>query len=219
MRVSRGVSWSAKVVLERWPWQWVKNPPSNAGDMTDAGPIPDSGRSPGWGHGNPLQNSCLENLMGRGAWWATVHWVEKSWTPLKQLRMHARTEDQLNNRHCRQGKWKLEICHTKKNQTRNANLKYWCLEDFMTYWMWVKKKREVSSTFLAQASGWVASRINQNRDYRRRCIFWWQDAGGDDKMFILGQWIMRVEICIRRTIATSSQLKIQNWVSYRKTRW
>ena len=154
-----------------------------------------------------------------GAWWATVHWVEKSWTPLKQLRMHARTEDQLNNRHCRQGKWKLEICHTQKNQTRNANLKYWCLEDFMTYWMWVKKKREVSSTFLAQASGWVASRINQNRDYRRRCIFWWQDAGGDDKMFILGQWIMRVEICIRRTIATSSQLKIQNWVSYRKTRW
>ena len=87
----------------------------------------------------------------------------------------------------------------------------------MTYWMWVKRKREVSSTFLAQASGWVASPINQNRDYRRRCIFWWQDAGGDDKMFILGEWIMRVEICIRSTIATSSQLKIQNWEWYRKT--
>ena len=50
---------------------------------------PESGRSPGGGHGNPLQHSCLENPMDRGACWATVHGVTKSRTQLKQLSMHA----------------------------------------------------------------------------------------------------------------------------------
>ena len=49
----------------------------NAGDL---GSIPGSGRSPGEGHGNPLQYSCLENPMDRGAWWATIHGVAKSRT-------------------------------------------------------------------------------------------------------------------------------------------
>ena len=51
----------------------VKNVPANAGDIREVGSIPGSGRSPGEGHGNPLQYSCLENPMGRGAWWAMVH--------------------------------------------------------------------------------------------------------------------------------------------------
>ena len=59
----------------------VKNPPAGAGDMTP-GLIPGSGRSPGGGYGNPLQYSCLENSMDRGAWWAVVHGVAKSWTVL-----------------------------------------------------------------------------------------------------------------------------------------
>ena len=50
----------------------VKNPPDNAGDARDLGLIPESGGSPGVGNGNPLQHSCLENPMDRGAWWATV---------------------------------------------------------------------------------------------------------------------------------------------------
>ena len=50
----------------------VKNPPAGAGDIRDVGSIPRLGRSPGWGHGNPLQYSCLENPMGREAWRATV---------------------------------------------------------------------------------------------------------------------------------------------------
>ena len=58
----------------------VKNPPANAGDVRDVGSIPGLGRSPGAGRGNPLQYSCLENPMDRGAWWATVHGVTKSWT-------------------------------------------------------------------------------------------------------------------------------------------
>ena len=50
-----------------------KNPPANAGDARDTGSIPGSGRSPGEGDGNPLQDTCLENSMDRGAWWATIH--------------------------------------------------------------------------------------------------------------------------------------------------
>ena len=50
----------------------VTNLPANAGDIRDSGLIPGSGRSPGGWHGNPLQYSCLENPMDRGAWWATV---------------------------------------------------------------------------------------------------------------------------------------------------
>ena len=48
----------------------IKNPPANAGDVRDASSIPGSERSPGGGHGKPLQYSYLENLMDRGAWWA-----------------------------------------------------------------------------------------------------------------------------------------------------
>ena len=54
----------------------VKNPPANAEDM---GSTPGSGRSPGEGNGNLLQNSCLGNPMDRGAWWAIVHGVAKQW--------------------------------------------------------------------------------------------------------------------------------------------
>ena len=58
----------------------VKNPPANSRDIKDSGLIPGSGRSPGEGHGNPLQYSFLENSMDRGAWRAIVHRVAKSWT-------------------------------------------------------------------------------------------------------------------------------------------
>ena len=56
----------------------VKSPPANAGDLRDSGLTPGLGRSPGGGHGNPLQYSCMENPKDRGAWWATVHGVTKS---------------------------------------------------------------------------------------------------------------------------------------------
>ena len=63
------------VVLE------VKNPSSNAGDIRDTGSIPELGRFSG-GHGNPLQYSCLQNLMGREAWRAAIHGVAESQTRL-----------------------------------------------------------------------------------------------------------------------------------------
>ena len=69
----------------------VKNPPANEGDV---GLIPGSGRSPGGGHGNPLQYFCLENSMLRGAWWASVHGVTQSDTT-EQLSAH----------------WRAGVCH------------------------------------------------------------------------------------------------------------
>ena len=60
----------------------IKNPPANAGDTKDMGLISGLGRSHSGGNGNSLQYSCLENSMDRGAWWATVHGVEKSQTLL-----------------------------------------------------------------------------------------------------------------------------------------
>ena len=58
----------------------IKNLPSSAGDTGDMGSIPGSGRYPGGGNNNPLWYSCLENSMDRGACWATVHGIAKSWT-------------------------------------------------------------------------------------------------------------------------------------------
>ena len=60
----------------------AKNLPANTGDIRGMGLIPRSGRSPGGGYDNPLQYSCLENPMDRGAWLSTVHGVTKSQTQL-----------------------------------------------------------------------------------------------------------------------------------------
>ena len=60
----------------------VKNSPANAGDARSGGSIPALGRSPRIRNGNPIQYSCLENSMDRGAWQATVLEVIKSWTRL-----------------------------------------------------------------------------------------------------------------------------------------
>ena len=66
------------------PWDFpggsvVKNPPADARDAGDMGSIPGWGKSPGEGNGNPLQYSCWDNPMDRGAWWARVHGVTKEW--------------------------------------------------------------------------------------------------------------------------------------------
>ena len=65
----------------------MKNLPASA-DVTDMGSVPGLGRSPGEGHGNPLQYSCLESSVDREAWWAMVHRVTKSRTRLKRLSTH-----------------------------------------------------------------------------------------------------------------------------------
>ena len=63
----------------------IKNPFANAGEIRGASSVPESGRSPGEGHGNLLPYSCLENPTERGAWWTVTHRVTKSWTQMKRL--------------------------------------------------------------------------------------------------------------------------------------
>ena len=84
----------------------VKNLPAEAGDARDAGLIPRSGRSPGGGHGNPLQYSCLEDPMDRRAGQATVHGFANSRTALSACTLththtrtytHAHTHTQLRD--------------------------------------------------------------------------------------------------------------------------
>ena len=65
-------TWASQMVLV------VKNLPASARDLRDLGSIPGLGRPPRGGHGYPLQYSCLENPMDRGAWQATVHGIAKS---------------------------------------------------------------------------------------------------------------------------------------------
>ena len=74
----------------------IKNPPANSRGIKDVGLIPGSERSSGGGHGNPLQYSFLENPMDRGAWWATVCRVAKSWTQQKWLSSHAQQPNSLS---------------------------------------------------------------------------------------------------------------------------
>ena len=68
--------WYVFFLLKNFPGgEVIKNPPANAGDAGATGSIPGWGRSPGGGHGNSLQHSCLEDSRDRGAWRATIHGV------------------------------------------------------------------------------------------------------------------------------------------------
>ena len=77
--------WGQSFTLWGFPGGINGTEPACQSSRCDVGPIPGSGRSPGGGHGNPLQDSCLKNPMDRGAWWARVHGVPKSQTRLKWL--------------------------------------------------------------------------------------------------------------------------------------
>ena len=99
--------------------------------------IPGWGRSPGGGHGNPLQYSCLENPMDRGAWWATIHRVANSGARLPWLSMHT---------------WLIIFhgkCHKKRNQ-RIILKKIFLLEIWWIVAIWVG----VQITSIRRQRGW-----------------------------------------------------------------
>ena len=79
-----------------WSSGSMVEPTCNAGNARNVGLISGSGRSPGRGHGNPVQSSCLENPMDRGAWWATVHGVAKSQTCLSTHTAHTQIHNPLS---------------------------------------------------------------------------------------------------------------------------
>ena len=90
-------------------WRSGKESACQCLETRNAGSIPESGRSPGGGNGNPLQYSYLENTMDRGAWQATVHGVAKSWTRLKRLNTHTQ-----NKAHRRQKGTRMAILNCSK---------------------------------------------------------------------------------------------------------
>ena len=118
-------------------WLSDKNPPANAGD---AGWIPGSERSPREGNGNPLQYSCLENSMGRGAWQATVLGVAESYTT-----------EQLNNNNCVPGTvWAPGICQGTL-QTELLALKELCMpgmcwEQWRGLWCEPNEEKQILSS-------------------------------------------------------------------------
>ena len=75
----------------------VKNPPANAGEAGEVGSIPELGMSPGGGSGNPLQYSCLENPMDRGAWKAIVQKAAKSQTRLSTSLLKKKKKEGLKS--------------------------------------------------------------------------------------------------------------------------
>ena len=79
-------NWLSVLLPKGLPW-WLSGKESTC-KVGDVGSIPGLGRAPGGGNGNPVQHSCLENPLDRGAWWATVYKVAKSWSRLKQLSTH-----------------------------------------------------------------------------------------------------------------------------------
>ena len=100
----------------------LKNLPANAGDIRDAGSVPGLGRSPGGGHGNPFQDSCLENPMDRGAWQAMVHRVVRSQTWLKQLSTRAyKLLESRKSVEVRKNHWEVHTLRANSHGKRSYN--------------------------------------------------------------------------------------------------
>ena len=90
----------------------VKNPPANSGDIKDAGSIPGLGRSPGGGHSNPFQYSCLENPISRGAWWPTgLQRVRQDWSDVAQCKRDNLTPLSLPEAGNNSVMWKVHSLH------------------------------------------------------------------------------------------------------------
>ena len=88
------------------PWiieyNWGTEPACSAGDVRDAGSIPGLGRSPGRGHGTPLQYSCLKNSMYRRAWKAILQGITKGWTLLSNYHFHTSLRNRIKRIHHKQ---------------------------------------------------------------------------------------------------------------------
>ena len=132
----------------------AKSPPASAGDTGDSGLIPGSGRSPGGGHGDPLQYSCLENPMVRGAWWATVHGVTKGQT---QVSKHLLPSDLLT----------FPLIFFFYSRIPFSTLYY----IYSTYLLWLLMARTVDQNFYFLMTLTVLSSTNQECPFTGICLF------------------------------------------------
>ena len=105
----------------------INNPPGNAGDIRDVGSVPWSGGFPGEGHGNPLQYSCLENPMDRGAWGIIVHGVAKSQTWLRWLHTAQHTwSHYLKQKTNPTSVWNEGLEHQSIKRRKTWPYRVWC---------------------------------------------------------------------------------------------
>ena len=112
--------------------QWARSEvKASACDAGDLGSVPGLGRSPGGGHGNPLQYSCLENPMDGGAWWATVHGVTTSRTRLSDFTFtHSKS---LGHSGVQQGGG---LCTLAPGKGMPRQLSNFSLQEFVDYTSW-----------------------------------------------------------------------------------
>ena len=162
-RLQTGI-WAAKHLCFR-PIFWERtrhsqgapveeNPPANIGDVRDVRSTPGSGSSPGRGHGNPLQDSCLENPMDRGVWRAAVPGVTKSRTCLKWLSTSAHV-----GRGLRLPEWYYEVCELNKMPACWALGKFSFQNAFIILTLnsrFFTQKQYIYSSFWSLATGIVA---------------------------------------------------------------
>ena len=133
----------------------VNSPPANAGDIRDADLIPGSGRSPGGGHGNPLQYSCLENLTERGASWTTVDWVSQSWIHLKGRSTQALTGHQAPNSSVAE----RNILEAERSEEMLENKAFWWFMHKIKILTWIGQPLCLSF----QVTAWIIPRTYPDR--------------------------------------------------------
>ena len=138
----------------------VRNLPANAGGIREASSICGSGRSPGVAHGNSLQYSCLENSHGQRTWRTTVYRVAKSWTQLKQLRMHTRIADSLC---CTQKLQQLgRLCTAQGHPAKGLPFAQWQCRFSICYGFRLMVEKKLSK--LHKGAVWM--RIHKGREWR-----------------------------------------------------
>ena len=139
----------------------VKNLLASAGDIRDTCSIPGLGRSPGGGHGNPLQYSCLEHPLNRGPWRATVHRVAKSQTGLKRLSAHMHAWMQLRGAlGCQQVRgWSESLWNWRLNEEESKDRSGWIVRN-------------------CRSRGWISRGTGKwkSLEVQGRCLnsAWWQ---------------------------------------------
>ena len=142
----------------------IKNLPASVGDIRDMGSIPGLGRSPGGGHGNPLQYSCLENPADREAWWVAVHRVTKSWTLLKQLCTH--------NLDGKSVQYWLPLAGSSKTLGVLASIFLLCRKALFAPWPCPRNSSQYLPHWRLRDSYFDTLEQTQESRARPRCSFW-----------------------------------------------
>ena len=157
----------------------VKNPPANAGDIRDTGPILGSGRSPGGEQGKGLQYSCLENPMDRGAWWLQSMGskrVRHNWSNLAPT--HATFSYDKNSQ---QSVWRWNVVKHNKGHNKtspgegNDNpLQYSCLENYKDRGVWWATVHGVTKSWMwlsTHTTTWRKKRVEVGARFLNICLF------------------------------------------------